>query len=155
MADSKMKAVMLTFILLVIALAITPAVGSFSVDATYTYAYQENTLVPAVSNTTTVSYNIRETDEAYVTIVALNVTDSNNTVTSYTYAASGAKTILITGIITDKGAAGHSYYLLITYQTVDLTPAVNLALIALAPLIWVIMVLAIGVAAIYLQLKKI
>jgi hypothetical protein len=152
MADS-MKALVITFLLIVLGLALTPAVGSFTVDASYT-SYQEVThLVPASSNTTTVTYNIRDSDEAYVSIIAWDNDDSNATVTGYTYVASGAKTIAITGIVPTGGSADRDFWLWITYSTIDLTSAPVLALVVIAPLLWVVLILAIGIVAIYKQLK--
>jgi hypothetical protein len=158
MADnSKMKGLILTFILIVVGLALTPTIGAFAVSANYTYAYQENTLVPHTSNVTSVSYNIRETDEVYVTIIALNKTDSNTTIpsTDYSYTVTGAKAITIANIVSDAGSSGHEYYLLITYQTIDLTSSVIVALTPLVPIFWVVVILAVGVTAIYVQLKKV
>lgn len=156
MADTKMKALILTFLLIIVGLALTPAVASFIIDATYQNSYEEKLLTPSSSNTTTVTYNIRDTDEAYMTIVALNQTSANKTIasTEYSYTVSGAKTILITNIVSDKGSAGHVYYLLITYQTIDLTDAVIIALAPIVSLLWVVIVLAVGVVAIYEQLKR-
>lgn len=156
MTDTKIKALILTFLLIIVGLALTPAVASFTIDATYQNSYEEKLLTPSSSNTTTVTYNIRDTDEAYVTIVALNQTSANETIasTEYSYTVSGAKTILITDIVSDKGSAGHVYYLLITYQTIDLTDAVIIALAPIVSLLWVVIVLAVGVVAIYEQLKR-
>ena len=153
MADNKMKAIVITFLLIVLGLALTPAVGSFTVDAKYSTYTEVTHLVPSVSNTTTVTYNIRDADEAYVTIIAWDNDAANATVTAYTYAASGAKTIAITGIVDTGGAAGRDFWLWITYSTVDLTSAPVLALVVLAPLMWVVLILAIGIVAIYEQLR--
>lgn len=154
MADSKkLNMIVATFLLIILALALTPLIGSSMTDAEYQNYTQCNHLVPASSNNTDVTYDIRDADEAFVTIVAWDNDASNATVTGYTYAASDADTLAITGIVPTGAASGRDFWLWITYSTIDLTSAATLSLVTLVPLLWAVIILAIGAVAIAYQLK--
>jgi hypothetical protein len=150
----KLNAVVATFILIILALALTPVIGSSMVDSEYQHYTECLHLVPASSNTTSaLTYNIRGASETYVTIMAWDNDASNATVTGYTFVAATAKTITVTGIVPTGASAGRDFWLWITYSTIDLTNAATLALVALVPLLWAVAVLAIGIVAIAYQLK--
>jgi hypothetical protein len=162
--QGQMKQVMAVFIMVVIALALTPSVASFTTDAGYT-EYTQYALIDAdVSNSTTLTYNARNDSDTYeyfsVVIVAggtaevsefgsatLDYTNFSYTVSSKALAISSAK---------DDGPLDSSktYNMSYTYYTEDLTNDVVLVLLPIAPILWVVATLAVGVTTITLLLKR-
>jgi hypothetical protein len=147
---NKLKQVITTFVIIVIALALTPAVASFVEDGRYSLVTDEyNALVPAVANTTTTEYNIRNVTST-IRITVLDQSD-NSTVasTEYTFVVTAVRTITFDGL-----TSGEEYWVHVTYETVELTPATVLALNTIIPILWIVIVIAVGVVAIKIQLGK-
>lgn len=155
MADknNKLKSIVATFILLIVGLALTPSVASFTTDATY----QETiTLIPfgspiqstsgGVAIAPDTNYTIRNVT-ATIHLTLYNAAD-NATVTGFTFVVTDSKQITIS----DLGDT-QDYWGSITYQTSELTSAASLALVGIIPLAWVVLILAIGIVAIRFQLK--
>lgn len=143
----------MTFLMLVIGLALTPSVASFATDALYqettqTIAYG-SPLDPGTSNVTTPTYDARINGTA--TAVLYQVSD-NATVTSpadYNVTANAVDEITWSGL--DNG---EDYWGTVTYETDELTSTAVTALVPLSSLLYVVVVLAVGIGAIYLQLGK-
>lgn len=162
--NSSMQKLMAVFILIVLALALTPSVASFVTDANYTQYTDYKLITAGTSNSTTTTYTARNDSATYayftVTIVAGGTGEESEygstTIhyTNFTYTVS-SKTLAFTGV----GAAGpfdeaKTYNMSIAYYTVDLTSDVVIALLPIVPILWVVAVLAVGVTTVVILLKK-
>jgi hypothetical protein len=156
MADSKMKALVITSLMIVLAMALTPAIGSFTIDAQYQPVQDVKTIVSGTSNSTSaLTYHARNDSATYgYFIITLDQANEYgvttvNVATNITY-TTGTKVVLFKTGVFDKTK---TYICTINYFTLDLTDAASLALIVIVPLLWVVIILAIGIIAIYEQLK--
>jgi hypothetical protein len=158
MANSgTMKQVLAVFITIVLGLALTPSVGSFTTDAGYTQTTEYKEIQPLVANSTTLTYDARNdsTTYAYFTI-SLNDTTADTGLTTLdeannmTYTES-TKTVTFTSGVLDDGKV---YNATISYYTEDLTNDVVLVLLPIAPILWIVAVIAVGIVAITVILRK-
>ncbi len=138
-----------------IALALTPTIAATTESSRYQAIVQEiaygTPIDPSVANTTTTLYNIRNVTTLYNAELK-DVADNSSIVlvSGTNFTCTGAKTFTYTGLNNTK-----TYWGTIYYETVDLTSAAILGLIAVLPILWVIIVLAFGVVAIKIQLGEI
>lgn len=142
--------------MIVVALALTPAVASFTNDAQYQAVQDVKTIVSSVSNSTSaLTYNARNDSVTYgYMTITLDQANMYGVTTVYvptniTYTEATKVVLFKVGVFD----TAKTYVCTINYYTDDLTSAATLALVALAPLMWVILILAIGIVAIYEQLK--
>jgi hypothetical protein len=151
MADkNKLKQVITTFVIIVLALALTPAVASFVEEGRYSLVTEDDhAVVPAVANTTTTEYNIRNVTSTIRISVYDDADDTLVDSGDYTYVVTAVRTITFDGL-----TSGEEYTVVITYQTIELTPDTVLALNTIIPILWIVIVLAVGIVAIKFQLGK-
>lgn len=155
MANTTMKGLIMTFVLLIIGLALTPAVASFTTDAKYQAVQDIKAIAPLTANSTVLTYQARNDSTTYgyfsITLDPANMYSQTNVdvTTNITYTVSSKTLAFKTGVLDD----GETYDATIDYYTDDLSSAAVLALVALAPLLWVVILLAVGIVAIYEQLK--
>lgn len=155
-----MHQVLAVFILVVLALALTPAVGSFVTDAAYTEYTDTNTIDADVSNSTTLSYSARNDSStfAYFTVTC----DPANAYSDTTVDVANNMTYLSDKTVNWLGNTGtggpwtstEDYDLTIVYYTDDLTNSVVLVLLPIVPILWVVAVMAVGVTLITVLLKR-
>jgi hypothetical protein len=160
-ASSEMKQVLAVFVLVVLALALTPSVASFATDAAYTEYTDFVNLDPSAGNSTVLSYEARNdsTTYAYFTIT-LNVTSEYGSTTidctsNITY-TEATQTLEFNVDTDDSGPfdPAVAYGVTIVYYTNELTNGVVLVLVPIATLLWVVAVLAVGVTMITVLLKR-
>lgn len=148
---NKFKGLFMTFLMIVIGLALTPSVASFGTDALYqetiqTIAFGAEETASSGNITLTTTYEVR-TDGTITSTLYLNTTNATTTPTGYD--VTGTKEITIYGMSPTDG----DYWGTVTYETDDLTETAVTALAPLASLLYVVVVLAVGISAIYVQLK--
>ena len=141
----------MTFLMIIIGLALTPSVASFGTAALYqptieTIAYGSEETASGGNVTLTTTYDVYASGTITGTLY-LNTT--NATVTPTGYDPTGAKEITIYGLSPADG----DFWGTVTYDTDDLTDAAVTALVPLAPLMYIVVVLAVGIGAIYVQMK--
>lgn len=151
---NKFKGIFLTFLMLVIGLALTPSVASFATDALYqettqTIAYG-SPLDPGTSNVTVPTYDSRINGTAVAVLYQVSDNTTVTTPSDYNVTVTAVDAITWTGL--DNG---EDYWGTITYETDELTSTAVTALVPLSSLLYVVVVLAVGIAAIYLQIGKI
>lgn len=146
----------MTFILLVVGLALTPSVATFTTDAKYQAVQDIAEIAPLVANSTVLTYDARNDSSTYayfsITLDPANMygqTDVDVT-KNITYTAATDTLAFKVGVLDD----GETYEATIDYYTDDLTDAATLALVVLAPLFWVVLILTIGIVAVYEQLRR-
>lgn len=162
MANKSMNQIMATFILVVLALALTPAVASSVTDAGYVPVTEYQVIDADVSNSTSaLTYAARNDSATYAYFTISIVTGGDATVSMYGLADIDVSTnityTVATKIIDFKAGVldkTKEYNMSITYYTDELTSAVALVLLPIVPVLWVVGVLAVAVVAITYQLKK-
>jgi hypothetical protein len=142
--------VAMTFVVMIVALACTPAISSFTTSSKYVSFTEAKAITPSSSNSTTLTYSARNDSYAQWTCI-LNATDKNGATslvkdTDYTYPSD--KTVLFSTL--NKTVV---YLATITYSYIAASSAMQ-SLVDLVPLFWVIGIIAVGIAAIYLQLRE-
>ena len=153
---------MATFLLIVLALALTPSVASFATSAGYTQVTEYQEIDAGVSNSTeALTYVARNDSATYEYFTIAIVAGGTGTVSEY-----GSAVIDVTSNITYTEATQiidfasgvfdntKTYNMSLTYWTEDLTNAVVLALIPIVPILWIVGVLAVGVTTVSILLKK-
>jgi hypothetical protein len=159
-SSDTMKQVLGVFVLIVIALALTPAVGSFVTDAGYTEYTDTNTIDADVSNSTTLTYTPRNDSAtfAYFTVTC----DPANAYGDTTVDVANNMTYLSAKTVDWLGNTGlggpwddaEEYDLTITYYTEDLTNSVVLVLLPIVPILWITAVIAVGIVMITVLLRR-
>lgn len=149
---NKFKGLFLTFLMVVIGVALTPSVASFAADALYqettqTIAYG-SPIDPSSSNVTTPTYDARINGTCVAVLKDVTTNTTQTVVTDYNVTANAVDEITWSGLDNTE-----TYWGTVTYETDDLTSTAVTALVPLASLMYVVVVLAIGMAAIYMQLK--
>jgi hypothetical protein len=152
-----MKQVMAVFILIVIGLALTPSVASFTTSGAYTEYQEYKEIEPLVANSTTLTYDARNDSTTYEYFtITLNDTTADTGLTTIdsanniTYTVATKALAFVSGVLDD----GKVYNASITYYTDDLTNSVVLVLLPIVPLLWVVSVIAVGVVMITVLLKR-
>ena len=150
--NKKFKGLFITFLMIVLGLALAPSVATFATSAEYQEVTQEiaygSPIDPAVANTTTTLYtiyNVSTTYRAELKQASDNVSIVLVSETNFTCTA--AKTFTYAELDNTE-----TYWGTIYYDTIDLTSSAVLALVPLAPLLYVVTVIAIGMVAIKVQL---
>ena len=83
MANVQMKQVLGVFVLIVLALALTPSVASFTTDAGYAAYTEYKEIQPLVSNATTTTYTARNDSTTYeYWTISLNDTTADTGLTT-------------------------------------------------------------------------
>lgn len=149
--------------LIVLALALTPAVASFVTDAGYSQTTEYKLIDADVSNSTSaLTYDARNDSDTYAYFSIIIVAGGTAEISEYgsatievatnmTYTES---TKIITFDETGLFDPTKTYNMSITYSTVDLTSAVVTALLPIVPILWVVAVLAVGIITITVLLKR-
>ena len=156
MADTKIRNLIITFFVIILALALTPAVASFATDSKYQAVQEVKTIAPLVANSTTLTYDARNDSATYQYFrITLNDTSAYGlttveVATNITYTVSSKLLTFKDGVLDN----GKIYNATINYDTDDLTSTAIVALIGIVPLIWVVVILAVGIVAIKLQIGK-
>lgn len=157
MQDQKMKAIIATFILIILALALTPTLAGFVGDSAYQPYTEQKTIVSGTSNSTSALTNNARNDSLTYAYFVITLDQANmygvttvDVTTNITYTES-TKVIAFDVGVFDKTK---TYVCTITYFTDDYTSAASLALIAIVPIMWVVIILAVGIVAISHQLKQ-
>jgi len=156
MKDSKMKSIIATFIIIILALALTPTLAAFVGDSAYQPYTEEKTIVASVSNSTSaLTYTARNDSLTYAYFVITLDQANEYGVTTVDVATNITYTVATKIIAFDEGVfdTAETYVCTITYFTNALTSAANSALIAIVPIIWVVIILAVGMVAIRHQIK--
>lgn len=154
MGSHKINSLIVTFIAIVLALALTPSVASFVEDARYSLVTHpiafDDPIDPATSNDTAVTYTIRNVSTTYRAVMKDTAANASITlVSAVNFTCTAAKTFTFSAL-----DAAKDYWGTIYYETYELTPDVVLALNPIVPILWVVSVLAIGVTAVVYQLRK-
>jgi len=148
-SKSEMTQILGLLIIVVIALALTPTIGTMVTDAAYAPYTEADVIVPSSANTTTLNHSARNGTASYF-IVTLNATDKNGA-TTLTY-ITGFKDTAATTITFYTLNSSVAYTATITYNWLSLGAAEQ-ALIALVPLFWVVIILAAVVVVVVYKLK--
>lgn len=148
------------FLIMVVALALTPTLQTASVDAQYTPFTNVNTVVVSTSNSTTLTYSARNgstnaINDLYWTI-SLNQTNyfgfttikfGNTQAGNVTYSADKTVTFGVPCLNSTK-----TYLVTITYSVLSVSTAIQ-GLVLLLPLLWIILIIACVIVIAYKKLK--
>jgi len=140
------------FLIVVVGLALTPAIAAEVTRAQYGHIWSEETIavVPATSNVTTLAHGPAWNDTTYITVV-LNDTEIEST-GAINYTMTYVGTYSVGANLTFAGlTAGSTYDGYCTYRTK--IAAMQIVLLGLAPLFWVVLLIGVAVVAIYKQFK--
>lgn len=151
---SDMAALFMTFLLIVVGLALTPTVVSSCDDARYIGYSQANAMDPATSNSTATTYTARNDSLTYAYFtITLNDT-SNYGLTTVDCSSNITYTVATKTLAFDVGVLNVSKDYLATigyfYIAMDAT---SQALLLLVPLFYIVIILAVGAVAVYAQFK--
>ena len=151
--NKKFKGLFITFLMIILGLALAPNVATFATSAEYQETIQAiaygSPLDPSSSNVTVPTYESRISGTALAVIYQVSDNASVTTPTDYNVTVTGVDEITWTGLLNTE-----TYWGTITYETNALTSSAVLALVPLAPLLYVVTVIAIGMVAIKVQLGK-
>lgn len=157
----QMNQLIAVFVLIVLALALTPAVASFTTDATYQSVVEYHLIDADVSNSTSaLAYAARNDSDTYEYFTIVIVAGGTGTVSEYGSAVIDCSQNITyteaTQIIDfDAGVFDKTktYNMSITYLTDELTSDVVIALLPIVPILWIVAVLAVGVTTVNYLLK--
>lgn len=154
-ANSKqLTQLIVVFLGIILGLALTGSVASMTQDARYIPINESFEVEPLVSLEVVTTYVARDGEADYKYFrVKLNDTDVDgrtelDVTEDITYDA-GSKTLTIGDDILDEAK---DYLVTVYYQYLNPSGAVQ-AIVTLTPLIWVLVILAIGITAIYVVLQ--
>lgn len=161
--SAQMKQVLGVFVLIVLALALTPSVGSFATDATYTDYTDYKLITAGTSNATTTTYTARNDSSTYAYFTVVIVAGGTGTTsefssatidyTNFTYTVA-TKTLIFDGTAEGPFDETKTYNMSITYYTQDNTNDVALVLLPIVPILWVTAVMAVGIVMVTVLLKR-
>ena len=141
------------FLLVIIALALTPSISSSTVDAKYGNGHIQTNLVdPSADNRTVLTYGNVRNLSAYIT-VRLNGTEITQS-GALNYTVSYLGTYSVGGNVTLAGLDNSKVYNV--YVEYDyLVPVMLVSLLSLAPLMWIVLIVGITVAYVVLHFRGI
>jgi hypothetical protein len=151
------------FLILVIALALTPSIATSTVQAQYSQFTDSKVIVVATSNATTLTYAAENASTGALNdlwwTITLNQTDVYGLTT--VLFASGNVSLTATSTLTFAGGGGtgqgclttgKTYLVTITYNALEASGPIQ-ALVTLVPLFWIIAIIAAAVVIIYKVLQ--
>lgn len=143
------------FLVIVLALALTPTIASSVTDGKYIQVTEIKTITPSSSNATTLTNEARNDSDTYAYFhITLNNTDAYgltavHVASNITYTETTKSLAFKVGVLNSSIV----YNATITYYYVAMSTAAQ-SLIGIVPIIWVVVVLAVGISAIYIILRK-
>jgi hypothetical protein len=156
--STRTKAMVITLLLIVFGLALTPVIASSLVDAAYGINATDTFTKAAGAGVTKVCtlshgnlYAGAHDTQANATHVTVTTNQSGYTVA---WSVTSLGSYSANASITLTGLTNGTRYLITVVYYYEL-PAVEVALLNIVPILWVVIILAVGVVAIYIEIKRI
>jgi hypothetical protein len=154
--ETKLKELIAVFVIIVLGLAFTPSVASMVTNASYIPYTETAEIKPLVANSTVTTYTARNDSTTYAYFqITLNDTAADTGLTTIdeakniTYTVSSKTLTFKVGVLDD----GKVYNASISYSYLNPNGAI-IAILPIVPILWVVMILAVGIVTISVIIKK-